>query len=72
MSTSIKRELPGRTEWTNKQGQLHREDGPTVEWTNGRKEWWWDGFVHREDGPAIVWADGSKQWWVNYQHIEIY
>lgn len=21
-------------------GKLHREDGPAIEWADGRKEWW--------------------------------
>ena len=21
-------------------GNLHREDGPAIEWADGRKEWW--------------------------------
>ena len=28
------------TEWYNLNGQLHREDGPAVENTNGHKEWY--------------------------------
>ena len=41
---------------------LHREDGPAIEHTNGRKEWYKDGKYHREDGPAVEWPDGSKFW----------
>ena len=54
-----------RTKWFNKNGQLHRGDGPAIEYNNGYKEWYQDGQRHREDGPAIEWADGSKEWWVN-------
>jgi hypothetical protein len=46
-------------------GQLHREDGPAIEWVDGSKEWWLNGKLHREDGPAIEYADGSKVWWLN-------
>lgn len=45
--------------------QLHREDGPAVEWPDGSKEWYWNGQRHREDGPAIEWGDGSKMWYLN-------
>jgi hypothetical protein len=40
---------------------LHREDGPAVEWADGRREWWLHGERHREDGPALEWADGQAR-----------
>ena len=46
-------------------GKLHREDGPAIEWTNGRKEWWINGERHREDGPAIVRTNGPNRWYMN-------
>jgi len=36
----------------NAEGQLHREDGPAIEWADGVKEWYWAGQRHREDGIA--------------------
>lgn len=53
----------GRKDWFLND-QRHREDGPAIEWADG-KEWWINGQRHREDGPAIEWADGSKYWWLN-------
>jgi hypothetical protein len=50
--------------WRNKKGKLHRLDGPAVEWRNGSKEWWVDGFRHRSDGPSIVYTDGHMEWHV--------
>ena len=50
--------------WYNDKGQLHRLDGPAVEYANKDKEWWVDGKRHRLDGPAIEYADGDKEWWV--------
>jgi len=47
--------------------QLHREDGPAMEWVDGYKSWFLNGKLHREDGPAIEYADGSKEWWLNGQ-----
>ena len=29
-------------------GELHREDGPAVEWNNGYKEWFLNGKFHTE------------------------
>jgi len=57
----------GTKRWYNEQGQLHRDDGPAVEWVNGTKskEWFQHGKRHREDGPAIEDANGEKYW---YQH----
>ena len=48
-------------------GQLHREDGPAIEWANGHKSWWLNGELHREDGPAIEYANGNKYWFKNHK-----
>jgi hypothetical protein len=61
----IKIKYSNRIEYHNKQGQLHREDGPAVEWKSGIKEWYINGERHREDGPAIDCSDGSKTWYLN-------
>jgi hypothetical protein len=44
-------------------GQLHREDGPAIEYKDGRKDWYLHGQRHREDGPAIEHPNDCKQWW---------
>jgi hypothetical protein len=46
-------------------GQLHRDDGPAVEYASGGKEWWINGNLHREDGPAIETWIGTKEWWLH-------
>jgi hypothetical protein len=34
---------------------LHREDGPAIEWTNGRKEWWLDDkLVSEEEHKRLI------------------
>jgi hypothetical protein len=53
--------------WKNSAGQLHRLDGPAIEWSNGTKEWWFDDQLHQTDGPAVEWANGYKAWFVNDQ-----
>jgi hypothetical protein len=53
-----------RTEWYLN-GELHREDGPAIEWKDGSKAWHLNGQSHREDGPALEWANGEKQWYLN-------
>jgi len=52
-------------EYHNEAGQRHREDGPALEYPDGRKEWWLNGLLHRTDGPAVESSDGLKQWWLN-------
>jgi len=52
-------------EYRNSKSQLHREDGPAVERTDGTKAWYLNGKRHREDGPAIEDADGYKSWYLN-------
>jgi hypothetical protein len=59
----------GDKEWHNKRGQLHRNDDPAIERTNGDKEWWCDGKRHRVDGLAIERADGYKAWWVDGKEL---
>jgi len=51
--------------WYNEKDQLHREDGPAFEWTNGYKAWFINGKLHREDGPAVEYVDGHKVWYIN-------
>jgi hypothetical protein len=52
-------------EHRNKQGLLHCEDGPALEFADGQKEWLLNGKYHREDGPAVENVSGYKEWWVN-------
>ena len=46
-------------------GELHRTDGPALEYPDGDKRWYLNGKYHRIDGPAIEFAHGSEEWWVN-------
>jgi len=55
----------GTKRWYNEKDQLHRLDGPAVEYENGGKEWWANDMLHRLDGPAIEYSDGHKEWWLN-------
>tara|TARA_R110002012_G_scaffold84431_2_gene211260 strand:- start:1742 stop:2377 length:636 start_codon:yes stop_codon:yes gene_type:complete len=58
---TVKVETDGTKFW-HLNGELHREDGPAVEYAGGYKAWFLKGKRHREDGPAIEWADGYKAW----------
>jgi hypothetical protein len=46
-------------------GELHRTDGPAVEWADGDKEWYLNGERHQTDGPAVEYADEGKEWFLN-------
>lgn len=51
--------------WLNSNGDLHRVDGPAIQWPNGTKEWFLNGLPHRLCGPAIEYPDGQKDWFIN-------
>ena len=53
-----------KTEWYLN-GQLHREDGPAIEYSNGSKYWYLNGQRHRTDGPAVEYKDDYKAWYLN-------
>jgi hypothetical protein len=44
-------------------GNLHRLDGPAIEWADGSKWWLQYGKCYRIDGPAV--EDITKtEWWL--------
>jgi len=45
--------------------ELHREDGPAIEYASGSKHWYQNDQLHRADGPAIEYANGDKSWWLH-------
>ncbi len=52
------------TYYFNEQNQLHKEDGPAIQYTNGDKEWWINGLLHRIDGPAIAYGYRRKEYYL--------
>ena len=47
-----------------KDGLLHRDGYPAIEFKSG-DEWWIDnGMIHRENGPAIIHRK-DVEYWVN-------
>jgi hypothetical protein len=53
-----------------KDDNLHRVDGPAVEFANGGSKWWYqNGKLHREDGPAVEFVDGRVDYWINGEFI---
>jgi hypothetical protein len=56
--------------WTDSDGELHRADGPAVEYRKGQhKAWFRHGKRHREDGPAIIYGDGRCSLYIHNQLI---
>ena len=55
-------EPDGTKSWRNKEGQLHRDDGPAII-RDRRKEYYKNGERHREDGPAVIYTSGKKEYW---------
>jgi hypothetical protein len=45
--------------------ELHRIDGPAIEYSNGSKAWYQNGKRHRIEGPAIEFNNGYKAWYQN-------
>lgn len=45
-----------------KDGLVHRDGGPAIEYADGTKYWYQHGLQHRVDGPALERPDGSKAW----------
>ena len=55
---------PQLTIWTDKLGQLHRDDDlPAIDYANGDKEWYFKGKPHRNnDLPSVTTHKGDKMW----------
>ncbi len=60
-----KKEFNNRIEYLNELGQLHRRDGPALEYSDGNRFWYLDGKLHRENGPAVEYSDGTHYWFLN-------
>ena len=58
----------GTTRWYIN-GNLHREDGPAIEYQNGGKQWYINGKLHREDGPAFESPSGDKFWYLDGKQV---
>lgn len=47
---------------SNQDSDLHREDGPAIEYVNGDKICLINHKRHRKNGPAVERANGDKEW----------
>jgi len=57
MFISTIKKYDDRTEHYNKDGQLHREDGPAVEYNDGYKEYWIEGVPLSEEEFKTIQAE---------------
>lgn len=48
-----------------KNGKIHREDGPAIEWSDGSQYWYFEGNLHRKNKPAVIQMAGLCEWWEN-------
>jgi hypothetical protein len=55
--------------WYNNNGELHRLEGPAIEYKSGTKYWFNNGELHRLEGPAVEFAAGTKFWYINGKQI---
>lgn len=53
----------GNKIWKNRKGELHRLDGPAIEFADGTLFWYQNNRLHRSDGPAIQYHNGKYSWW---------
>jgi hypothetical protein len=60
---SWKMHSDGDITFMNKDGLLHREDGPAYIGFDGQQSWYKNGKLHRVDGPAIMNSNGNRFWY---------
>jgi len=58
--------------WFNSNGELHREDGPAIEYHNGGKEYYENGWLHRIGRPAIEFTKGIRFWYLRGKQYSEY
>jgi len=46
-------------------GEIHREDGPAIIFSNFRLDYYLNGKLHRTDGPAIIFSYGRLDYYLN-------
>ena len=59
----IEVDMRGTRWYYNSANQLHRDEGPAVEYADGTKLWYQNGQLQRTDGPAIINRRRDKYWY---------
>lgn len=52
----------GTKTWRDSEGNLHRVDGPAIEYPHGTCFWYLHGNLHRIGGPAVIFSNGVHVW----------
>ena len=65
MKSRLEIDKYGTKYWKLPNGELHKEDGPAIEYNDETKIWYKNGKRHRLDNPAIEFPNGFTQWLVN-------
>ena len=55
----------GDRKYFNSAGELHRDNGPAVEYKSGSRAWFQNGKLHRTSGPAVEWSNDDEEWYQN-------
>ena len=55
----------GTFRYYNENDELHREDGPAIEYADGEKWWFKNAKLHRENGPAIERVSCNNSYYYN-------
>lgn len=59
---------PGMTTYHDRDGKLHRVDGPAIFFVSGGHQYRINDLIHREDGPAVQYDNGTHGWFLNGKH----
>lgn len=54
----------GFIRYKNEKGDLHRIDGPAINYEDRHEQWLINGELHREDGPAIIHLSNNTEYWL--------
>jgi hypothetical protein len=50
-------------------GEIHREDGPAIEYFDGNWSWFDHGKMHRVSGPAAKVSESKYEWWLDGKRV---
>lgn len=60
----------GNKRWYNDLGELHREDGPAIEYRAGTKAWFVRARYHNIKGPSFISVTGRVDWFIDGEEFE--
>jgi hypothetical protein len=51
--------------YRNKEGKLHRDEGPAIIYKDSTQMWYQNDMLHREDGPSMICPGGQVNYFLN-------